>query len=153
MFGNVHVRAIKVSLLKDVDVGKGGLTETWSQSGALVLTSFPLPRETPFHQSIYLSIYSLPFVYYLEWISNIFNQKIFANSVISVHEATRSCLCSSDRLSIWHVPGYYRKEIYAHTHPYVTCFQPLRYIKKKIKILVYNDVHKEVTQVRKRRKN
>ena len=43
---------------------------------------------------------SLPFVYYLEWISNIFNQKIFANSVISVHEATRSCLCSSDRLSI-----------------------------------------------------
>lgn len=96
---------------------------------------------------------SLRFVYYLEWISNIFNQKIFANSVISVHEATRSCLCSSDRLSIWHVPGYCGKEVYAHTCPYVTCFQPLRYIKKKIKILVYNHVLKEVTHVRKRRKN
>ena len=96
---------------------------------------------------------SLPFVYYLEWISNIFNQKIFANRVISVHEATRSRLCSSDRLSVWHVPGYYRKEVYAHTRPYVTCLQLLKYIKKKIKILVYNEVHKEVTHVRKRRKN
>lgn len=40
-----------------------------------------------------------------------------------------------------------------HTHPYVICFQLLKYIKWKIKILLHNHVSKEVTHVRKRSKN
>lgn len=70
------------------------------------------------------------------WFPTSLTKKIFANSVISLCMRPPDLVCcSSDRLSIWHVPGYYGKEVYAHTRPYVTCFNHWGTLRRKSKYL------------------